>query len=80
VSDQDFREHIEVDSEVHFGKPCVKGTRFPVSDVLELVEQGIAFQTITKDYFPGVTTEDIQACLRYAREVIEAEDIHLKAS
>lgn len=80
MSNDDFRDRIEIDSEIHFGRPCVKGTRVPVSDVLELVEEGIPFQDITDDYFPKVTEEDIQACLRYAREVIEAEDIHLKAS
>lgn len=60
-------ERIVVNPAVHFGKPCVAGTRIPVVDVLELVEEGIPFQTILKDYFPDLSLEDIRGCLRYAR-------------
>ncbi|MFB3892442.1 MAG: DUF433 domain-containing protein [Phycisphaerae bacterium] len=34
---------------VHFGKPCVKGTRIPVVNVLELVAEGLPFETIVRD-------------------------------
>ena len=70
-------ERIAVNPEIHFGKPCIKGTRIPVQDVLELVAEGFSFEQIIKDYYPDVTIEDIRACLRYAAALVAAEDINL---
>jgi uncharacterized protein (DUF433 family) len=70
-------ERIVVDSGVHFGKPCVRGTRIPVRDVLELVEEGIPFDAIVRDYYPDLEVADVRACVRYALEVVSAEDIHV---
>jgi uncharacterized protein (DUF433 family) len=72
-----MKERIEVNPAVHFGKPCVAGTRIPVVDVLELVGQGLAFDQIIKDYYPDLKAEDIRACIRYAIEVLGAEDLHV---
>ena len=44
-------DRIVVDSTVHFGKPCVAGTRITVQDVLELVDQDLPFNRIIQDYF-----------------------------
>ncbi len=70
-------ERIEVNPNVHFGKPCVAGTRIPVQDVLGLVAQGIPFAEIVRDYYPDLDLEDIRACVSYAAEVIAAEEIHV---
>lgn len=70
-------ERIVVDPAVHFGKPCVAGTRIPVVDVLELVEAGIPFHTVVEDYYPDLTLDDIRGCLRYAIELTDAEEIHI---
>ena len=59
-----MRNRIELKSGVHFGKPCVAGTRIPVQDVLELVRDGIAFNTIVRDYYPDLTDADIRACIQ----------------
>jgi len=72
-------ERIEVNPAVHFGKPCVAGTRIPVVDVLELVGQGLSFEDIIRDYYPDLEPEDIRACVRYAIEVLGVEDLHLAA-
>lgn len=72
-----MRARIEVNPDVHFGKPCVAGTRIPVQNVLELVRDGIPFETIIRDYYPDLTVEDIQACVQYAIELLAAEDIHI---
>jgi uncharacterized protein (DUF433 family) len=72
-----MRERIEVNPNVHFGKPCVAGTRIPVQSVLELVSDGISFEEIIQDYYPDLQVEDIRACIRYAIEVVAAEDIHI---
>ena len=62
---------------IHFGKPCVAGTRIPVLNVLELVGEGLSFETIVQDYYPELQIEDVRACVRYAIEVIAAEEIHI---
>jgi len=74
-----MHERIAVQPDVHFGKPCVAGTRIPVQSVLELVRDGVAFSDIVQDYYPDLTMEDIRACVQYAIEVVALEDIHLAA-
>jgi len=73
-------ERIEVNPKVHFGKPCVAGTRIPVVAVLELVHEGLPFERIIADYYPDLSPDDIRACIRYAIEVLAAEDLHVSAS
>ena len=70
-------QQIEVKLGVHFGKPCVSGTRIPVQDVLELVRDGIPFEQIVRDYYPNLSTQDIQACIQYAMDVVDVEDVHI---
>ena len=60
-----YRGRIAVDSQIHFSKSCVAGTRIPVVDVLELVREGISFKTILSDYFPDLQEDDIRACVHY---------------
>lgn len=72
-----MKQRIAVDATVHFGKPCVSGTRIPVLDVLELVQEGLSFDDIIQDYYPDLEADDIRACIRYAMDVIAAEDIHI---
>jgi len=75
-----MKNRIAVDPRIHFGKPCVAGTRIQVQDVLELIQEGLSFAEIIRDYYPDLTTDDIRACIQYAREVIAAEDLHVNAS
>ncbi len=70
-------ERITVDPEVHFGKPCVAGTRITVQSVLELLDEDLSFDQIIQDYYPDLTPEDIRACVQYAIALVAAEDIHL---
>ncbi len=53
------------------------GTRIPVQEVLELVREGLSFEAITQDYYPGLEREDIQACIQYAMDVLAAENLHV---
>ena len=59
------------------GKPCVKGTRIPVYMVLELVEAGVSFDEICTKFYPQLSMADIKACIAYARQIIQNEDVHL---
>ncbi len=72
-----MREPIAVSSNIHFGKPCVAGTRVTVQSVLELVREGIAAADIRRDYFPDLSPDDVRACVQYAIDLIALEDIRL---
>ncbi|TEU16588.1 MAG: DUF433 domain-containing protein [Anaerolineales bacterium] len=74
-----MQERIAVNPNIHFGKPCVAGTRIPVQSVLELVSEGLSFEEIIQDYYPDLEIEDIRACIQYAIDIIVAEDIHIAA-
>ena len=72
-------ERIAVNPKIHFGKPCVAGTRITVQSVLELVSEGLSFNEIIQDYYPDLTIDDIHACIQYTIALVAAEDIHLTA-
>jgi len=61
----DWRDRIVIDPEVLVGKPVIKGTRLAVTFVIDLLARGWSEQTILDNY-PGLTREDIRACLAYA--------------
>lgn len=79
VEDAVTFDRISVNPKVHFGKPCVAGTRITVVNVLELVERGIPFAEIVGTYYPDLTADDLHACIRYAIAMVSAEDIHLSS-
>jgi uncharacterized protein (DUF433 family) len=70
-------DRIQVDPAVHFGKPCVRGTRIPVHAILELVEEGLGFAEIVQNYYPDITAEDVKACVHYAAVILRGEETHL---
>ncbi|MBC7909756.1 MAG: DUF433 domain-containing protein [Pyrinomonadaceae bacterium] len=74
-----MKDRISVSPTVHFGKPCVAGTRVTVQNILELVRESISFEQIVEDYYPDVEVEDVRACVQYAINVIAAEDINVAA-
>ena len=64
-----WKDRIVLDPEVLAGKPIVKGTRLAVEFVIDLLAQGWSEADILRNY-PGLTREDIQACLAYASEAL----------
>jgi uncharacterized protein (DUF433 family) len=75
-----YRGRVFIDSNIHFGKPCIVGTRIPVEAVLELLQEGISFDGIQTGYYPDLTIDDISACVRYAMEVVRAEEIRTEVA
>jgi uncharacterized protein (DUF433 family) len=75
-----MKDRIAINPNIHFGKPCVAGTRIPVQAVLELVRDGIPFEQIIKDYYPDLHVDDIRACVQYAIEILAVEDLHIAAA
>ena len=63
----DYRDRIVIDPEIRFGKPCVRGTRITVGDVLSYLASGMTEQQVLAD-FSQLTSEDIRACLAFAAE------------
>ncbi len=73
-------DRISVNPQIHFGKPCIAGTRIPVQSILELLTEGLSFEEIAQDYYPDLEVEDIRACLKYAISLIAAEEIHFASA
>lgn len=67
-----WREYIVSTSDVLRGKPCIIGTRIPVSLILGYLAEGYATADIIKE-FPDLTPTHISACLAYARDLSEYE-------
>lgn len=63
----DYRQVITRNAEIRFGKPCIKGTRITVYDVLAWLAAGMTVNEIIED-FPELTEFDIRACLAYAAD------------
>jgi uncharacterized protein (DUF433 family) len=59
---------ITMDPKICHGKPCVRGLRYPVSMLLELLGSGMTVDEVLRDY-PDLEREDILACLLYAARV-----------
>ena len=60
-------DRVAVDPTIRFGKPCVRGTRISVGDVLGYLAGGMSEAQILAD-FPQLTSDDVRACLAYAAE------------
>lgn len=67
-----WQERMTIDPSILVGKPVIKGTRLAVEFIVDLRAQGWSEMEILQNY-PGLTHEDIQACLRYASEILRAE-------
>lgn len=72
----DWKERIIIDPIILAGKPVVKGTRLAVEFIVDLLAQGWSEADILRNY-PGLTKDDIQACLHYASAVLHAEKVYL---
>jgi len=73
-----MNERIVIDPNVCHGKPCIKGTRIMVSNVLSLIAGGYDFERIRRNY-PEITDEDIRAAVEYAQDVVQDEEVLLAA-
>jgi uncharacterized protein (DUF433 family) len=71
----DWEQRIEINPAVLVGKPVVRGTRLAVDFVIDLLAQGWPESEILRNY-PGLTAQDIQACLSYASASLKAEKVY----
>lgn len=63
----DYREYISIDSSVRFGRPCIKGTRISVYDILSWFANGMTQKEVLSD-FPELKPEHIRAAFAYAAD------------
>jgi uncharacterized protein (DUF433 family) len=68
------RDHIVLDPAVLAGKPVIRGTRLSVEFVIGLMADGWNEADILANY-PGLSHENIAACLNYARDLLHSERV-----
>ncbi len=69
-----WEDRIIVDPAVLTGKPVIKGTRLSVEFIVGLLAQGWSKSEILRNY-PGITREDVLACLAYAQDRLQDERV-----
>jgi uncharacterized protein (DUF433 family) len=72
-------ERITIDSTICHGKPTIRGLRYPVENMLELMASGMTIEELLEDY-PDLEQEDFLACLSYASKLVSSKSIHKIAS
>jgi uncharacterized protein (DUF433 family) len=63
----DYTKIITIEPDKRSGKPCIRGTRMTVTDVLEYLAGGMKPEELLAE-FPDLTEEDIRACLAFAAD------------
>ena len=63
----DYSAIITIEPGKRSGKPCIRGTRMTVTDVLEYLAGGMSHEELLAE-FPDLTDEDIRACLAFAAD------------
>ena len=69
-----WQDRIVADADVLAGKPVVRGTRQAVEFIIDLLAQGWSEADILENY-PGLSTQDIRACLHYANDVVRLVEL-----
>lgn len=70
---------ITIDQDICHGKPTIRGLRYPVENMLELLASGMTMDELLEDY-PDLEKEDFLACLAYASKLVTVKSIHRIAS
>lgn len=69
----DLQNRISINPKICHGRPCIKGTRIMVSNILAALSENLSTDEILQD-FPGITREDIQACVAFANDLLEEKE------
>ena len=76
---QEILKRITIDPEICHGKPTIRGLRYPVDNMLELMASGITTEELLSDY-PDLEKEDFLACINYAAKLTQIKSIYRLAS
>jgi uncharacterized protein (DUF433 family) len=74
-----FLNRITIDPEICHGKPCIRGLRYPVETILELLASGMSTDEVLEDY-PDLEKDDLLACMEYAAKLTKIKSIYRIAS
>lgn len=67
IQSMNYKDIITIEPGKRSGKPCIRGMRITVADVLECLATGMSYEDVLSD-FPELTIEDIRACLAFAAD------------
>ncbi|WP_181306941.1 DUF433 domain-containing protein [Rufibacter sp. XAAS-G3-1] len=76
---EELINRITIDSNICHGKPIIRGLRYPVDNMLELLASGMTIEELLEDY-PDLEKEDFLACLQYAAKLTQIKSIYRIAS
>lgn len=76
---QNLLSRITINQDVCHGKPTIRGLRYPVENMLELMASGMSIEEILADY-PDLERDDLLACLDYASKLMNIKSIYNIAS
>ncbi|MAC94872.1 MAG: hypothetical protein CMC96_05160 [Flavobacteriales bacterium] len=72
---ENLLNRITIDPQICHGKPCIRGLRYPVENMLELLASGMTVEELLEDY-PDLEKEDFLACIAYASKLLHIKSIH----
>ena len=73
-STTDYLSRITMNADICHGKPCIRGMRWPVEVILDLMLSGMTFDEILEDH-PELEHADLMACLAYAKVLVSGHQI-----
>lgn len=76
MSYDNLLSRITVDPEICHGKPCIRGLRYPVENILEYLAGGDSVEQVLAE-FPDLERDDILACLEFSRKMLAVKSVHL---
>ena len=72
-------DRITIYPDICHGKPVIRGLRYPVENMLELLSSGMTMEELLADY-PDLVKEDFLACIEYAAKLTQIKSIYRTAS
>ena len=72
-------DRMSIDPDICSGKPCIRGTRVMVANILGLFASGYSVERILANY-PSITGEDVTGGLHYAAQMIDEEKVYLRSA
>lgn len=79
MDDADLLSRITIDPAICHGKPCVRGLRYPVEMLLELLASGMTHDEVLADH-PDLEPDDLRACFLWASRLAQVKSIRLFAA
>ena len=78
MSSEQLLRRVTIDPAICHGKPCIRGLRYPVSKLLELLSGGMSMDEVLADY-PDLEREDLLAALAYGAQLADAKRVSLSS-